>query len=238
MKWVLLAGCLLIYASNIFAQAPQPAPAEPEPSQDTTPNSVGEQATSSPLPQKLAGIGLGALAPLSCKTGVPNKKGSHFSKIECKLATIGKKVEIIAATYSSEAIGEKTSYDDLIGLSTRKYGPAQRESTDTSECDPFNSDSQIQTLAQVMRTSGMPWSAAYRCAVWENDKVKMTLYQYTTNTYIQGVGQSTGNTLAQTLTDKPLLAKDQADIEAQEAARAARELKKSQEKEKKALDDE
>jgi hypothetical protein len=35
-----------------------------------------------------------------------------------------------------------------------------------------------------------------------------------------------------------LLAKDQADIEAQEATRAARELKKSQEKEKKALDEE
>jgi hypothetical protein len=61
----------------------------------------------------------------------------------------------------------------LIKQKEKRYGPAQRTSTEAGECDPFAYKPEIVAMSETR----------YECAIWENDTVRMTLFSETIGDY-------------------------------------------------------
>lgn len=125
------------------------------------------------------------------------KEGSTFSAAQC-VVTKSRQVAAIRASYSSDATRD-TSFSALVLAYTRKYGPPVRESSDDREC----------------LGGTEPWAAKMRCAVWEDSRVKMAVYdaKYGESWGIYGV----------TLMDKNLMA-DEATSETKKADQAAERI--------------
>ena len=124
------------------------------------------------------------------------KKGSPFHVVFCAATKRSKRVWAVSASYNYSVVSVY-SFEDLVGQKEKKYGPTQRTSSEADDCDPFALRPDILAM-----TGGR-----YECAIWENDKVKMTLFSRSQ----AGIGGGPRVDLGTytTLVDKALLAEVQ-----------------------------
>lgn len=147
------------------------------------------------LPASIAGVTLGELTEQvpgdmgtlywKCRKWPSDfKEGASFSAAQC-VVTKSRQVAAIRASYSSD-MTRNTSFSALVLAYSRRHGPPARESSDDRDC--------------LGGTD--PWAAKMRCAVWEDGRIKMTVYdaKYGESWGIYGV----------TLMDKNLMAKETA----------------------------